>query len=512
MKNIYKPLSHEIKMKKELNLVKLQKFWDTELKKLFPKESLNFLVKTPNGKVRYINLDNAATTTPFKSVIENILKELNSYGSVHRGAGEKSKISTDKFEETRETIKKFVDAKKSDYVAFESNTTVGMNKLAYMFARIKGKVLVADIEHSASLLPWIIQEGRRKINAQISLKNALAGETDYLNKKILQEGNKKVIKYKTNNNFAFDINDIEKIFKKQSTKKESERIKVLVVTGASNVTGYHPPIKNLSKMAHKYGALVVVDACQFLQHEKINMQKEGIDFVVFSGHKMYAPFGSGAVVGKKVVFDDFWPRDIGGGNFPYITGKGEVLRYKSNQAHDPGTPNFVGARALHYSIKQLESIGVKNISNYEHALVEYVFEELKKINNVKMYVNRNPDGSFDRSLITFNIYGMPHQLVAEILNHEYGMGVRAGAYCVYEFSRRIQNISSKQDEKITSEVKKGKLANIPGSVRASFSIFNSPFDAKKFIKAISEISKKGFDYYVKKYKKNSLTGEWEFKK
>ena len=478
--------------------------------KLFNSKSLNYQVKLSNKKrVKYVNLDNAATTPPFLNVENGIIEELQEYGSVHRGAGIKSQISTKKFEATRETIKKFVNAKKEDYAVFVPNTTVGINQLAYFFANIKGKIIVSDIEHSSSLLPWIFQEGRHQNSSQVLLKDALENNTDELNNKIMEIGRKKVITYKTKDDFTFDLDSVKNIFSEQSKKGEDEKIKVLVVTGASNVTGYKPPIKELAKIAHEHDAMIIVDACQLLQHEKIDMIKQDVDFVVFSGHKMYAPFGSGAIIGNKKILDAFWPYQMGGGNFPYITSEGEVLRYKNVQAHDPGTPNFVGARSLHYSITELEKIGVDKISTYEHSLVKKAYSELEKIKDVILYVKRNETGAIDTSLITFNIKDFPCLLVAEILNDDYGIGTRAGSYCVYEFSRRILNVKS--DKEITKAVKEGKTALIPGSVRASFSLVNNEEDINRLVKAVSEISQKGVNYYLKKYSHNNKTGEYRRK-
>ncbi len=473
----------------------------------FNQKAMNFKIKVANGKeVRYVNLDNAATTTPLLKVEENVINELHEYGSVHRGSGLKSQISTTKYEDTRKTVAKFVNAKNDDYVVFTPNTTVGMNQLAYVFAHIRGKILVSDIEHSSSMLPWVFQEGRHQNSTQISLSEAKQNNTHQLNNQIMNLGREKVITYKTKDDFSFDLKDIERIFQEQQNKSENDKIKVLVVTGASNVTGYKPPVKEIAEIAHKYGAMVVVDACQLLQHEKIDMQEQDVDFVLFSGHKMYAPFGSGAIIGNKNIFDAFWPYQMGGGNFPYISSDGEVLRYKTVQAHDPGTPNFVGARALHYAIKEFEEIGLQTIADYEHKLVGTAFDGLSKIPNLKLYVKRNENGTFDRSLITFNVNGMPCQLVAEILNDEFGIGTRAGSYCVYEFSRKIMNIAC--DKTITEEVKLGKTANIPGSVRASFSMINTKEDVERLIEAVREISENGFEFYATKYTLDEKSGDW----
>lgn len=476
---------------------RLNEFWEKEIKPRFAENTLNYQVTLLGGRsVRYVNLDNAATTTPFLRVTKELGRELWEYGSVHRGAGEKSKISTKRYEEARRTVRGFVNGKSDDYVVFTSNTTIGMNQLAYFFAYVKGKVMVSDIEHSSSYLPWVFQEGLKRTPEQVSLEDVLTGKNQDLNDKILERGQKQVIKYKTNEDFSFDLGDIGRILSEQRLKGEDERVKVLIVTGASNVTGYKPPLKELADMAHKYNAMIVVDGCQLLQHEKVGMQKQGLDFVVFSGHKMYAPFGGGAIVGNKKILDAFWPYQMGGGNFPYITNEGGVIRDKKEGAHEPGSPNFAGARAIHHAIKEFEKIGLGRIAWYEHKLVEYAFNELQKIDKVKLYVKRNPKGTFDRSLITFNIQGFSPDMVANVLNNFYGIGVRAGSYCVYEFSRRINNITAEEDKKIAEKVRKGIKDEIPGSVRASFSIYNNIEDADRLILGVKEMIQKGPDYYI----------------
>lgn len=481
----------------------LDRFWKKEIRSRFDARALNHKIRLLDGTfTRYANLDNAATTIPFLKVNEKLNLELAEYGSIHRGTGKISRKSSKRYEEVRKTVLNFVNARHKDYCVFVPNTTIGINQLAYFFAHIKGKIMVSDIEHSSSLLPWIFQEGRYKIIRKITMEEALAGKTNSINKRILNEGKKHILVYKTKSDFSFDLNHIEKMIKKN-------RVKALVVTGASNVTGYKPPLKKLSQIAHNHGAMLIVDACQLLQHERINMIRQDIDFVIFSGHKMYAPFGGGVIVGDKRIFDAFWPYQMGGGNFAYINKSGDVLCYKSCKAHDPGSPNFVGARAIHHAIKELEMVGADNIAKYEHTLVKYAFEGLSKIENVKLYVKKNIDGTFDRSLISFNIHGTPHKLVAEILNCEYGIGVRAGSYCVYEFSRRINKITHQEDQIITAEVKNGVTANIPGSVRASFSMYNNVEDASRLVSAVKEIAERGFEYYKTRYVMNEKTGIWK---
>jgi cysteine desulfurase len=392
---------------------------------LFSKEIINYQVKTAYyGLTNYVNLDNAATTPPFKEVEKGVKNYLISYGSVHRGAGAKSKISTDIYEESRVVIKKFVNAPKNDYVLFTSNTTGALNSAAYFFSFLKGKVAVSSIEHSSSWLPWIKSEGIKKLNNE----QVQEWELEKLNDKIQKLGGRQIIQYDIDDKFEFDLKGLEKLLK-------NNEIKVVVVTASSNVTGYCPDLKKIGELAHKYGAYFLVDACQYIQHNPLNMRAMGIDFLAASGHKFYAPYGGGFLIGPKKFFDKFLPHEIGGGNLPYITSTGEFLRYKNQLAHDPGTPNAVGAVAMAIALKKIEKIGLNNIKKYEHGLALKLFDYLNKNPKVKIFITRKNLNT----VIPFTIENRNSNEFAEKLNYGYGIGVRAGSFCVYQVIRRLLN-------------------------------------------------------------------------
>jgi len=442
-------------------------------KKLFSSEILNFPVKIKRpGKVRYVNLDNAATTPPFFTVEKEIKKYLESYGSVHRGAGIKSKISTDVYENTREIIKNFVNAPKDAYVMFSGNTTGAMNMAAYFFSFLPGKVAVSEIEHSSSYLPWVKAEGEKELgNERVCEKKMEA-----VNDRIQKSGLKNVVKYSLSDDFEFDLNDIENIFKKN-------KIKAFVLTASSNVTGYCPPIKKIGKLVHKYGAYFIVDACQFIQHHKIDMKKDGIDFLAASGHKFYAPYGGGFLIGPKKFLDKFLPYQIGGGNLPYIAESGEFIRYKNQLAHDPGTPNALGAVSMAIALEKLQKLGLKNVEAHEKRLARKAFDYLKKNKRVKLYVSEK----HLNTVLPFNIIGMEPKKVAEILNEKYGIGVRAGSFCSYSLVKKLLGI--KNEKQIILAVKREDVSKIPGFVRASISLCNNDEDIARFIAAVGEITR-----------------------
>ncbi|NQV91859.1 aminotransferase class V-fold PLP-dependent enzyme [Candidatus Woesearchaeota archaeon] len=463
-----------------MNKKEMKTFWTKQVKPRFTHNCLNFKVTLLNGKkVRYVNFDNAATTSPFKKVKENVDKFLDVYGSVHRGSGQKSEISTNEYENARDFIAKSVGADKDYYVILTKNTTEAINQAAELFHFMKGKVLVSDIEHSSNLLPWL------KYN--------------------------KTIIYRTNEKNKIDYDKLIHIFEKHKGEKEENKIKLLTVVGASNVTGYKPDLDKLAKMAHKYGAYILVDACQLLQHENINMRpikdKSHLDFIAFSGHKMYAPYGGGCLIGPKKFFDKAPPYQIGGGNLAYITSDFSVKKFDTVQTHDPGTPNAVGIISMADAMKELNAIGLEKISTYEHALVNYTFSELRKLKEITIY----SDQSNNPSMILFDINGFDYRLTAEILAKEFGIGTRAGSFCVYQLLRKLKDISLKEEEKISVEIEQGSTVCMPGIVRASFAIYNKVEDVDRLIEALKEIIKKGINHYIPKYTRDKINGAYILK-
>ncbi len=442
---------------------------------LFSDEVMDYEVDTDRlGTVNYVNLDNAATTPPFASVQKTVDEYLISYGSVHRGTGAKSILSTEIYEQTREGIKDFVGAPEGSYVIYSSNTTGAINNLAYFFSFLDGKVAVSEIEHSSSWLPWVKTEGERSIGS-LRVDFADIAKTQM---KIQIEGRKNVVQYPLSDEGEFDIEAIEEMLK-------TEKIKAFVLTASSNVTGYCPDIKKIGEIVHKYGAQFVVDACQFMQHHRVDMTGMGIDFLVASGHKFYAPYGGGFAIGPKEFFDAFLPYQIGGGNLPYITGEGEFLRYQTQLAHDPGTPNAVGAVAMAAALNQLSAIGIENVEKYESDLAKRCYDALRVNSKVNLLVNDNDLST----VILFTIDGIPSGEVSRRLNDEYGIGVRAGSFCAYDMMRKLIGVTD--ESKIVEAVKNGDTSLIPNAVRASVSICNVQEDIDRFVAAINQITDEG---------------------
>ncbi|MDH4274561.1 MAG: aminotransferase class V-fold PLP-dependent enzyme [Gammaproteobacteria bacterium] len=457
-----------------------RRFWNEKLRPLFDVKGLDYTVKLTDGRdVRYVNLDHAATTMPFLEVKNFINEWFNSYGSVHRGEGQKSVSTTHQYDATRERICKFVGARADNYVIFTKNTTESINQAAALWARYPGKVLVSDIEHSSNLLPWVTKGT--------------------------------VVQYRTDQDGLVDLNEIEKILKARAQGPLEERIKLVTFTACSNITGYSPPIYDIARLAHRYGAQVFADLCQYIPHESVDMlpndDEAHLDFIAFSGHKMFAPYGIGVLVGPKAFFDQQMPYHIGGGNLPYITRGLEIKRYFTERAHDAGTPNAMGPMALVKAMDVYDRIGLPSVVAYEHALVCYAYHKLNAIPGIRMHVP--PDRI--KHVIPYDLDGFDARLIAAVLSKEYGVGLRSGAFCTYEYVRKLKRITDADDRRIATEVDQGLTRNIPCIARASFSISNSFDDCDTFVDAMRDVAAKGVQHFQTRYVQDTQTGNWSLK-
>ena len=391
------------------------------------------LVPLENGLViPYINFDNAATTPPLISVIEEINSFSPYYSSIHRGVGYKSTISSDYYERAREIALKFVSADtKINTAIFVKNTTEAINKLSHTLSDIiqDGIVLITEMEHHSNILPW-----RYKY------------PIDYV--KVDEKG-------------RLDLNHLEYLLKKYMGK-----VKLVAVSGASNVTGYINPVHNIAKISHKYGAKILVDGAQLIAHHPVNISyPEPIDFLAFSGHKIYAPFGTGVLIGPREVFMDKIPDETGGGTIKLVTKK-EVIWGDLPYKEEAGTPNLFGAIALAKAIETLEEIGMENITAYERELTKYTLDKISKSPNINIYGESNGEDRI--SIISFNVNGLEHNELAIMLSRKGAIGVRNGCFCAQPYVHKLLGITLEDIEKM----KNNKELPRPGMVRISFGMYN----------------------------------------
>ena len=400
-----------------------------------------------------INFDNAASTPPFISVMEEINNFSTMYSSIHRGTGYKSKLSSEFFEEARSIVLKFVNADPHlDTVIFVKNTTEAINKLAYRLwnGNKKSVILSTWMEHHSNDLPW-----RNKF------------QVDYV---------------QTDPNGKLSLEDLE-----YKLKKHMGNVKLVTVSGASNVTGYVNPIHKIAELAHRYQAKILVDGAQLVPHNAINMKPKNshqhIDYLAFSAHKMYAPFGTGVLIGPQDTFKQGISEFVGGGTAETVT-HDWVVWENAPHKEEAGTPNVMGVVALVAAIKTLTALGMKNIDHYENELTNYANLKLKAIPGITLYSHTAP-GEPRIGVIPFNINGLAHEQVATILSNEAGIAVRTGCFCTQPYIQQLLSITPKQMQFYKNNVD----APRPGVVRLSFGLYNDFSEINTLIHLLERITK-----------------------
>jgi selenocysteine lyase/cysteine desulfurase len=409
-----------------------------------------------------INFDNAATTPPFKTVMDAVNVFSPWYSSIHRGTGYKSKYSSRLYEEAREIVTEFVNADfNKDTVIFVKNSTEALNKLSYRLDKNNNRnmVLSSYMEHHSNDLPW-----RDKFRV------------DYID----------IDKYG-----RLSLEDL-----KSKLEKYKDSVRLVTIVGTSNVTGYKNSIHEIAKLSHMYGAEIMVDGAQLVPHCPVDMKpkdsQKHIDYLVFSAHKMYAPFGIGVLIGPKSVFDKGNPDYSGGGTIDIVT-HNYIKWAEPPHKEEAGSPNIIGVIALTAAIETLTMFGMENIFIHEKGLTDYTINRLKQIPDIIIY--GDTENYHDRlGIITFNIKGIHHEILANILSYEAGIAVRNGCFCAHPYIHRLLNV--KQDE-IEKRIKNPELPH-PGMVRISFGLYNTYKEIDIFIECLKTIIKNK-KYYIRKY-------------
>lgn len=419
-------------------------------RKLF--EGINMPITLDDGcKVVPINFDNGATTPPLKYVDKLVMKNILNYGSIGRGKGQKSSYCTNVYENSRSQVLDFFNADKDQYVViYVKNTTDGLNLLANtLISNKKEKVLTTRMEHHANDLPW------RKV------ANLIYIDVD-------DKGKVK-------------IEDVE-----QALIENKGEIKYVTITGASNVTGYTNPINKIAELAHRYGAKIIVDAAQLVAHRAINMNGSGIndsiDYLVFSGHKMYAPYGCGVIIGLKDELNSKEPFIRGGGAVECVLDN-DIFWSNAPQKFEAGTPNFLGVVALLGAMKILKSIGFDKIESHEGHLRDYLLEGLSKIPKVINY--GDVDDKTRLGVTCFNVQGIRHGEIALQLAKMRGIAVREGCFCAHPYCKRLLKMSDVESYKYAYNPELTK----PGLVRISLGLYNTEEELNIFLDTLSNLVK-----------------------
>lgn len=428
---------------------------DNDLRRLVA--GVNTKVPITGGKtVTAINFDNAATTPPFHAVMNRIVEFAPWYSSVHRGKGYKSVLSSDLYEKAREMVHKFVGADPSQVVIFTKNTTESANLLAHVLGNVRTDqiILSTEMEHLANDLPW------------------RAGfTTDYV---------------RTDSDGRLSLANLE-----AKLKAHQGKVGLVTVTGASNVTGYMNPIRQIARTAHRHGAKIFVDAAQLAPHAPVDMKPanspEHIDYLAFSAHKMYAPFGVGVLIGPKDDFARTEPLLAGGGAVDLVSRR--FVEWGPPPArHEAGTPNIMGLVALTAAIATLNDSDLRSVHAYENSLIRHAINGMKTIPGLTLYCipdREQPEDDDSRvSLISFTLKEVPHGLLAEILSGEAGIAVRNGLFCAHPYVEKLLGFTQQELEYYHTH----EDVIVPGLVRISFGLYNTFGEVDIFIDLLARIA------------------------
>lgn len=378
-----------------------------------------------------VYLDNAATTQKPQAVLDKVLAYYEyANANVHRGVHTLSDRATTQYEQSRETVRQFINAKDASEVIFTRGTTTSLNwvakNLGTHILTEEDEILISYMEHHSNIIPW----------QQIA--KATGATLRYI--ELTEDG-------------RLDMED--------ARQKINSKTKILSITHVSNVLGVVNPIKELANLVHEQGGVIVVDGAQAVPHMTVDVQELDADFYAFSGHKMCGPTGIGVLYGKRKWLEAIEPIEFGG----------EMIQVVDLQAStwadiphkfEAGTPNIAGAIGLAAAIDYLEDIGMDQIYNHERRLVEYTLEKMRQIEGLSIY--GPTDARLRSGVITFNIDGVHPHDVATAMDME-GVAIRAGHHCAQPLMNYMKQ---------------------PATARASFYLYNTKADADKLIEAIQK--------------------------
>jgi selenocysteine lyase/cysteine desulfurase len=383
---------------------------------------------TDGTSTRCVNLDYAATAPALASVAERVGAVLPYAGSVHRGAGVPSRVASALYEEARASVGRHLGARDGDHVIFTRNTTDAINLLAACIPAGAGDVVTLDVEHHANLLPW---------------RRGAAGHRTVANAPTL----------------AATLERLDAALAERPTA-------LLAITGASNVTGEVLPLRQLTALARRHGARTFVDAAQLAPHRAIDLATDGIDYLAFSGHKAYAPYGAGVLAGRADWLDAAEPYLAGGGAVLEVT-IDDVDWATGPRRHEAGTPNLAGAVAI---AAALDALAPTDRTRHEDALRAAVVDGLEALDGVQT-LRIWDDSTAAIGTVAFTVAGYDPALVSAYLSAEHGISVRAGRFCAHPLLARL---------------------GLPGgALRASFGAGSRRADARRLVGAIAQLVSEG---------------------
>jgi selenocysteine lyase/cysteine desulfurase len=394
---------------------------------------------------RYVSLDAAASTPALPAVAQRVHEFLPWYSSVHRGAGWKSQQATAAYEDARAAMLRFAGRAEGDDVAIICrNTTEAINHLAYRLRLEPDDIVVTTVvEHHANLLPWERAAQRRYVDCDSDGTFAAAAVAAVLD--------------------------------------DGPPPRLLAITGASNVTGWCPPLEEIINVAHERDVPVLVDAAQLAPHRPI---PRSADFVAWSGHKMYAPFGAGVLIGPRAAFAEGDPFLAGGGAVDLVD-LDDVVWTDPPEREEAGSPNVIGAVALHAAIDEFDRIGWSAVRAHDDELAARLRNGLSAIHGVRVL---GPASDDVLPVAAFVVDGVSHALVAARLSAEYAIGVRHGCFCAHPYLLRLLALTPEEVASYRDAVQAGDRRQIPGAVRASAGLSTTAADIDVLLDAVAAIA------------------------
>lgn len=373
------------------------------------------LSREVNGR-KLVYLDNAASSQKPQSVLDSIVNYYSfDHSNVHRGVHFLSQLATEKYEAAREKMRHFINAKSAKEVIFTKGTTEGINLVSYGLSRgfiKKGdEILISEMEHHSNIVPW--QIAAADAGAKLVVVN------------VLEDG-------------TLNMDDFR--------KKLSDNTKLVSIVHISNALGTVNPVKEITRLAHEKGALVLIDGAQSSAHQRIDVQDIDCDFYALSGHKMYGPTGSGILYGKEEILNELPPYQAGGEMIKHVSFE-ETTFNELPYKFEAGTPNIEAGIGLAAAVDFMEEIGYEKLMHIEHELVAYAHERLSEVEGIK-FIGTSPNKA---SVVSFNVEGIHPTDIGTIID-KLGIAVRTGHHCTQPLMSKF---------------------GIPGTVRASFAVYNT---------------------------------------
>ena len=415
------------------------------------------------GETEYAQLDYAASAPALQRVWDDVAAYAPYYASVHRGAGHLSRLSTDLFEQSRATVARFLGCRADDQVVFTRSTTDSLNLLAASLPP-GTRVFVFETEHHAALLPWVRRGDTEPVvlNAPRSRRGAVAA------------------------------------LERALAERVADTPALVCVTGASNVTGELWPVRELAAVAHAHGARIVLDAAQLAPHRPVDIAGLGVDWVAFSGHKLYAPFGAGVLAGRAD-----WLRSAA----PYLAGGGasrtvergpdgvEVAWHETAARHEAGSPNVIGVYAVASACEALTEAGFDALAAREQCLLDRILDGLARLPEVKvlsLFDVEEAGAAYEGAghptrvgVVSFAVRGWNAARFAAALSAEYGIGVRDGLFCAHPLLRALLGT----DPQVPGDC--GAPGQDSHAIRVSFGAGTPDEHIDRFLRATTELVRHG---------------------